>query len=152
MKKQATLFMQLQVSAIINDMKGCFALVYITERKQVEKIYADLKDVFSPGFDAGRLTKKNWSGNQTTMLASDRHCRFFLKQVMISTYDLNDNVAERLQIQEIHPCYATNDNQTAVCGLLEQPRHCHCRAAINEVKAILQPPCRACIKITKLFY
>ena len=39
----------------------------------------------------------------------------YLKQIMISKYNLTkDNLHEHLPIPEIHFCYATNDNQTAV--------------------------------------
>ena len=59
--------------------------------------------------------------NQTTQLASETQAiADYLKQVMISHYGLNtDNLSERFADTRDTLCYATNDNQTAVTGLLE---------------------------------
>jgi 4-hydroxy-3-methylbut-2-en-1-yl diphosphate reductase len=60
--------------------------------------------------------------NQTTMLASDTQgIADFLKSVMIEKYKLTEaNIAERFADTRDTLCYATNDNQSAIYGLLEQ--------------------------------
>nr|MBP9099598.1 4-hydroxy-3-methylbut-2-enyl diphosphate reductase [Ferruginibacter sp.] len=46
----------------------------------------------------------------------------FLKSVMVSSYKLTDeNTEERFAETRDTLCYATNDNQSAVYGLLQQP-------------------------------
>ena len=59
--------------------------------------------------------------NQTTMLASDtQEISDFLKQVMLAKYNLDDStIEERFADTRDTLCYATNDNQSAVYGLLE---------------------------------
>ena len=61
--------------------------------------------------------------NQTTMLASDTQgIADYLRLVMVEKYDLNEsNVEERFAETRDTLCYATNDNQSAAYGLLEQP-------------------------------
>ena len=60
--------------------------------------------------------------NQTTMLASDTQAiSDYLKQIMISYYQLSEsNTEDRFADTKDTLCYATNDNQSAVYGLLEQ--------------------------------
>ena len=59
--------------------------------------------------------------NQTTQLATDTQAiAEYLKQVCKKYYGLNEeNIRSVLLIQEIHLCYATNDNQSAVTGIIE---------------------------------
>jgi 4-hydroxy-3-methylbut-2-en-1-yl diphosphate reductase len=59
------------------------------------------------------------------MLASDTQgIADFLKQVMITQYGLTtENIEERFADTRDTLCYATNDNQSAVYGLLEQEAH-----------------------------
>jgi len=56
------------------------------------------------------------------MLASDtQSIADFLKKIMIEKYQLNENnVNERFADNRDTLCYATNDNQSAVYGLLQQ--------------------------------
>ena len=63
--------------------------------------------------------------NQTTMLASDTQAiADYLKKIMIETYQLlESNTEERFAETRDTLCYATNDNQTSVYGLLETPSH-----------------------------
>ncbi|OYW18443.1 MAG: 4-hydroxy-3-methylbut-2-enyl diphosphate reductase [Sphingobacteriales bacterium 12-47-4] len=59
--------------------------------------------------------------NQTTMLASDTQAiADHLKQVMIATYQpAPDQISARFADTRDTLCYATNDNQSAVYGMLE---------------------------------
>ena len=77
---------------------------------------------FSDGFDINKDLERIGVVNQTTMLASDtQEISDYLKQVMTSTYNLNDeNIEERFADTRDTLCYATNDNQSAVYGLLEK--------------------------------
>src|SRR4030095_5410993 len=61
--------------------------------------------------------------NQTTMLASDTQAiADYLKETMIAKYELTEEtVRDRFADTRDTLCYATNDNQTAVTGMLEVP-------------------------------
>jgi 4-hydroxy-3-methylbut-2-enyl diphosphate reductase len=63
--------------------------------------------------------------NQTTMLASDTQAiSDFLKQVVMKKYSLTEATIETYFADTKDTlCYATNDNQTAVYGLLQTPAH-----------------------------
>src|SRR5678815_4103769 len=80
-----------------------------------------IRDRYSAGFDIIRDMKRFGVVNQTTMLATDTAAiAEYLKQVMISKYNLtNNNIEERFADTRDTLCYATNDNQSAVHGLLE---------------------------------
>jgi 4-hydroxy-3-methylbut-2-enyl diphosphate reductase len=60
--------------------------------------------------------------NQTTQLATDTQAiADYLKNLVISHYSLNEtNICERFADTRDTLCYATNDNQTAVLGMLQQ--------------------------------
>jgi len=96
---------------------------YITGEKPVEQFNTEFSGRYSPGFDAAKDFEKIGVVNQTTMLASDTQgIADFLKQVMIKKYQLNsENLHERFADTRDTLCYATNDNQSAVYGLLQQP-------------------------------
>ena len=110
-------------SVVINDMNEAVLLgQFITGEKDA----ADFKNVFagrySEGFDVAKDLQKIGVVNQTTMLASDTQgIADYLKQVMVKHYNLTaNNMEERFADTRDTLCYATNDNQTAVYGLLEQ--------------------------------
>ena len=75
----------------------------------------------SPGFDPGKDLKKIGVVNQTTMLASDTQAiADHLKEVMVNQYELLDStLSTRFADTRDTLCYATNDNQSAVYGLLK---------------------------------
>ena len=111
-------------SVVINDMNEAIELSkYITGEKPVEQFNTEFSGRYSPGFDAAKDFEKIGVVNQTTMLASDTQgIADFLKQVMIKKYQLNsENLHERFADTRDTLCYATNDNQSAVYGLLQQP-------------------------------
>ncbi|HTC01640.1 MAG TPA: hypothetical protein VK705_13250, partial [Ferruginibacter sp.] len=74
-------------------------------------------------FDASKHLQRIGVVNQTTMLASDTQgIADFLKQVMIKKFSLTEStIEERFADTRDTLCYATNDNQTAVYGLLQTP-------------------------------
>jgi 4-hydroxy-3-methylbut-2-en-1-yl diphosphate reductase len=94
---------------------------YITGEKNSTDFYAEFAGKFSEGFDAAKDLQRIGVVNQTTMLASDTQAiADFLKQVMIEKYDLDKNSINNYFADTRDTlCYATNDNQGAVYGLLE---------------------------------
>ncbi len=98
---------------------------YITGEKSKLSFYEDFKGQYSEGFDVEKDLQRIGVVNQTTMLASDTQAiADFLKQTMIDVYGLTDgNISTRFADTRDTLCYATNDNQTAVSGMLETPAH-----------------------------
>lgn len=107
-------------SVIVTDMNEAKKLAgYITGEKKANDFYAEFKNQFSAGFDVTKDLQRIGVVNQTTMLASDTQAiADYLKQVMLDTYQPNDP-EERFADTRDTLCYATNDNQTAVTGMLE---------------------------------
>ncbi len=107
---------------IVNDMAEAIALSkYITGEKASDQFSNEFTGKFSAGFDVTKDLERIGVVNQTTMLASDtQEISDFLKQVMLTKYNLDDNtIEERFADTRDTLCYATNDNQSAVYGLLE---------------------------------
>jgi len=110
-------------TVIVNDMKDTLLLSkYITGEKNVDSFSEDFAGKFSENFDVRKDLERIGVVNQTTMLASDtQDISDFLKQVMMTNYNLDDKtIEERFADTRDTLCYATNDNQSAVYGLLEQ--------------------------------
>lgn len=111
-------------SVVVKDMEQTEALAkYITGEKPAALFYEEFKGQHSPGFDVSKHLQKIGVVNQTTMLASDTQAiADYLKQVMIATYQPEPGaVANYFADTRDTLCYATNDNQSAVMGLLQQP-------------------------------
>ncbi len=111
-------------TVVVNDMKEAIELgKYITGEKPVADFYTEFKGRFSEGFDAAKDLQRIGVVNQTTMLASDTQAiADYLKQVMMLHYNLTEATAEeRFADTRDTLCYATNDNQTAVYGMLQTP-------------------------------
>ena len=109
-------------TVVVNDMKEAIALgKYISGEKNADEFYTEFAHRYSESFDASKHFERIGVVNQTTMLASDTQAiADYLKQVMIDTYQLTENnVEERFAETRDTLCYATNDNQSAVYGLLE---------------------------------
>ena len=109
-------------SVVVRDMQQTIELAkYITGEKPAAQFYTEFEGQHSEGFDIEKDLQRIGVVNQTTMLASDTQAiSDFLKQVMISHYQLNElTVEERFADTRDTLCYATNDNQTAVTGMLE---------------------------------
>ena len=110
-------------TVIVKDMADAIALSkYITGEKNKEDFNHEFAGKFSVGFDVSKNLERIGVVNQTTMLASDtQEISDYLKQVMSTTYNLDDEtIEERFADTRDTLCYATNDNQSAVYGLLEK--------------------------------
>lgn len=108
-------------AVVVENMKETIELGrYITGEKTPEEFEHEFKGRFSKGFDVVKDLQHIGVVNQTTMLSSDTQAiADYLKQVMIQHYGLNEKkVAERFADTRDTLCYATNDNQTAVSGML----------------------------------
>ncbi len=108
-------------SVVVKDMEQTIELAkYITGEKPAAQFYIEFQNQFSPGFNVEKDLQRIGVVNQTTMLASDtQSISDYLKQVMIDHYGLDqDNVEDRFADTRDTLCYATNDNQTAVMGML----------------------------------
>ncbi len=111
-------------TVVVRDMAQTQELArFITGEKDSAEFYATFKGQYSEGFDPKRDLQRIGVVNQTTMLASDTQAiADYLKQTMIQHYGLNDNnVEERFADTRDTLCYATNDNQSAVFGMLQTP-------------------------------
>src|SRR5215210_712331 len=109
-------------TVVVSDMRETIELAkYLTGEKPFEQFYAEFKGRYSEGFLVKRDLQRIGVVNQTTMLASDTQAiSDYLKQQMIQHYKLTaDNIEERFADTRDTLCYATNDNQSAVYGLLE---------------------------------
>jgi 4-hydroxy-3-methylbut-2-en-1-yl diphosphate reductase len=111
-------------TVVIKDMEQAKLLgKYITGELPAAQFYGDLKGQYSDGFDAERDLQRIGVVNQTTMLASETQAiADYLRQLILSHYQTPaDKAAERFADTRDTLCYATNDNQSAVLGMLEQP-------------------------------
>lgn len=109
-------------SVIVKNMKEARELAkYITGEKDSADFYTEFKNQYSLNFNIEKDLGKIGVVNQTTMLASDTQAiADFLKQTMIAKHNLTkENIEERFADTRDTLCYATNDNQTAVSGMLQ---------------------------------
>lgn len=109
-------------TVVVNDMKEAIELgKYISGEKPAEQFYEEFKNRYSTNFDVTKHLQRIGVVNQTTMLASDTQAiSDYLKQVMKQVYQLDEStISERFADTRDTLCYATNDNQSAVYGMLE---------------------------------
>jgi 4-hydroxy-3-methylbut-2-enyl diphosphate reductase len=109
-------------TVIVNDIEETIELAkYITGEKIAAEFYAEFKGKYSEGFDVRKDLEKIGVINQTTQLATDTQAiADYLKSVMITKYNLDaSSIATRFADTRDTLCYATNDNQTAVAGMLK---------------------------------
>jgi 4-hydroxy-3-methylbut-2-enyl diphosphate reductase len=109
-------------SVIIKDMAQAKELAkYITGEERSEFFYEEFSGQYSPGFDVTKDLQRIGVVNQTTMLASDTQAiADYLKRVIIDRFQPT-SIEDRFADTRDTLCYATNDNQTAVTGMLETP-------------------------------
>jgi len=108
-------------SIVVKDMAQTKELAkYILGKKPAEQFYTEFKNQYSEGFDVSKHLERIGVVNQTTMLASDTQAiSDYLKETMIKKFSLTEeNLRERFADTRDTLCYATNDNQTAVTGML----------------------------------
>lgn len=110
-------------TVVVNDMEESMVLAqFITGRKKAEDFYTLFSGRYSEGFDVSKDLQRIGVVNQTTMLATDTQAiADYLKQVIMDHYGLDSHsVGERFADTRDTLCYATNDNQSAVLGMLQQ--------------------------------
>ena len=110
-------------TVVVNDMKETIELgKYITGEKQASGFYEEFRGRYSDGFDVERDLQRLGVVNQTTMLASDTQAiADYLKNIVSQRYGLTEEkINEKFADTRDTLCYATNDNQTAVSGMLSQ--------------------------------
>lgn len=109
-------------TVVVNDMAETIELArYITGEKPAEQFYSEFSGRYSEGFVIEKDLQKIGVVNQTTQLASDTQAiSDYLKNVIIKHYQLTaETIGQRFADTRDTLCYATNDNQTAVSGMLE---------------------------------
>lgn len=109
-------------TVVVKDMEQAQHLArYIKKELPAEQFYTNFKDQYSESFDVAKDLEHIGVVNQTTMLASETQAiADHLKQVMIQHYGLSAaDIASRFADTRDTLCYATNDNQSAVQGMLE---------------------------------
>jgi 4-hydroxy-3-methylbut-2-enyl diphosphate reductase len=111
-------------AVIVNDMQEAMNLAkYITGEKPAALFYTEFAGRFSTGFDPTRNLHRIGVVNQTTQLATDTQAiAEFLKQTIQQHHNLTAaTIEERFADTRDTLCYATNDNQSAVTGMLQTP-------------------------------
>jgi 4-hydroxy-3-methylbut-2-enyl diphosphate reductase len=111
-------------TVIVNDMNDTIELAkYITGEKPVDLFYSEFKGNYSEGFNIETDLQKIGVVNQTTQLATDTQAiSDYLKNIIQQHFQLNNtNIGERFADTRDTLCYATNDNQSAVTGMLDTP-------------------------------
>lgn len=108
-------------SVIVRDLKETEILgKIITGEIPSKDFYKIFEGKYSKDFDAEKDLLKVGVVNQTTMLASETQAiADHLKKVMINKFG-EANIKEHFADTRDTLCYATNDNQQATYGLLEQ--------------------------------
>ncbi len=108
-------------TVVVKDMKQAEHLAkFITSELPAVQFYQDFAGQYSQGFEVTRDLQRIGVVNQTTMLASETQgISDYLKQVVIGHYQpAPDPVSQRFADTRDTLCYATNDNQSAVQGML----------------------------------
>jgi 4-hydroxy-3-methylbut-2-enyl diphosphate reductase len=109
-------------AVIVNDMEDTIALgKYITGEEAPETFYTRFAGLYSEGFNVERDLQRLGVVNQTTQLASDTQAiAEYLKNLLKTHHGLDETqIGDRFADTRDTLCYATNDNQTAVLGMLE---------------------------------
>lgn len=107
---------------VINDMEEAKILAsFILEERPKEDFSTFFGGRHSEGFDVEHDLRRIGVVNQTTMLASDTQAiSDYLKETIRQKYRLNEsNIQDHFADTRDTLCYATNDNQSAVYGMLE---------------------------------
>lgn len=108
-------------SVIVRNMEETELLgEFVKGERPLDEFYERFKGRYSEGFDAVKDLERIGVVNQTTMLASETQAiSEHLKQCMSERYG-EERVKEHFADTSDTLCYATNDNQKATFGLLEQ--------------------------------
>ena len=109
-------------TVIVNDMQEASLLAaFIRGERPSEEFYALFKGKYSEGFDVDKDLARLGVVNQTTQLASETQAiSDFLKKTIKEHYGLDEtNLSRHFADTRDTLCYATNDNQSAVSGMLD---------------------------------
>lgn len=108
-------------SLIIRDIKEAEVLSsFILNEKSAEEFYNYFRGKFSEGFSFEKDLQKVGVVNQTTMLATETQAiADLLKETMIKKFGA-ENIKDHFADTRDTLCYATNDNQEATYGLLNE--------------------------------
>ncbi|HEU0064271.1 MAG TPA: 4-hydroxy-3-methylbut-2-enyl diphosphate reductase [Flavisolibacter sp.] len=109
-------------SIVVKDYEQALLLSeFILEKKPQNEFYQVFYGQYTEGFQLEKDLKRIGVVNQTTMLATDTQAiADLLKQTMIKKYSLSDDeVKDHFADTRDTLCYATNDNQTSIIGLLD---------------------------------
>src|SRR5450432_815593 len=107
---------------VIKDMTEAELLGrFIKQEKQSAEFFELFKGRYTKGFDPRKDLERIGVVNQTTMLASEtQQIADFLKQIIRERSGIeSESPAEHFADTRDTLCYATNDNQSAVSGMLE---------------------------------
>jgi 4-hydroxy-3-methylbut-2-enyl diphosphate reductase len=107
-------------SLVIKDLKEAEKLAdYIKGAREISTFGDEFKGRYSSNFDPTSDLNKIGVVNQTTMLATEtQEITDFLRETMIAKYGL-ETIKDHIADTRDTLCYATNDNQTATLGLME---------------------------------
>lgn len=107
-------------SLIIKDIKEAAKIVdFIAGRLSEEEFLELFSSRYTPGFSPTKDLQKIGVVNQTTMLASEtQEITDLLREAMVERYG-EENLKAHIADTRDTLCYATNDNQSATFGLLE---------------------------------
>lgn len=107
-------------SLVIKDLKEAKKLAdFITGKNDISTFEEEFKGRYSSNFDPSSDLNKIGVVNQTTMLATEtQEITDFLRETMIAKYG-SETIKDHIADTRDTLCYATNDNQTATLGLME---------------------------------
>ena len=110
-------------TVVVEDMAQAQRLAgYLTGALPAGDFYQEFKGQHSAGFDVATDFNRIGVVNQTTMLASETQgISDYLKSTMVAHYSLSpENVSAHFADTRDTLCYATNDNQSAVQGMMRE--------------------------------
>ncbi|WP_332736479.1 4-hydroxy-3-methylbut-2-enyl diphosphate reductase [Flavihumibacter sp.] len=109
-------------AVILNDLHDAEILGgFIKGELPTDSFYEIFRGRYTEGFDVKKDLGRFGVVNQTTQLASDtQEIAEYLKKLVMEHYQLDSTtINQRFADTRDTLCYATNDNQTAVSGMLE---------------------------------
>jgi 4-hydroxy-3-methylbut-2-enyl diphosphate reductase len=111
-------------TVVVKDMSEAEQLAkFITGDLPAEAFDQHFKGQYSAGFNVATDLQRVGVVNQTTMLATETQAiADYIRQVILNKYQLTEaTIGERFADTRDTLCYATNDNQSAVTGMLQEP-------------------------------
>ncbi len=111
-------------TVVVKDMEEAILLgEFIGGKRPASEFETVFAGQASPGFDAAKDLQRVGVVNQTTMLATETQAiADYIKDMMVATFGLTEEtISERFADTRDTLCYATNDNQSAVTGMLREP-------------------------------